>query len=174
MCCKVLCHREVTICSRCLVPRFSAQWSLSTESSASFCDGPPTVDMPFHQRSRKWPSKYISPTAKLHSQQQQTGQLSCWSPHLAVWSSQPTWRHLKTETTHFTMHWREEIPCPTTPPLLHCYQIRQGFFSLSDSTSSLPKLLMLGSHSLHPRSVTAIQTEPQRKTAADPRSPTGG
>lgn len=144
--CKVVYHREVTMCSSCPVPRFSAQWSLSMRSSSLLCDGPPTVDMPFHLRSRKWTSmKYISPTAKLHSQQQQRGLLSCWSPHLAIQSSQPTWRHLKTETTHFTMHWREETPCPTITTIVTPYQTRQGVFQ-PDSTSCLPKILMLDSH----------------------------
>lgn len=123
-------------CYRCLVPRFSAQWFLAMNQSASFCDGLPTVDVLFHSRREKSRCiKCIPPTATLNR--------SCYSKFIAYLEA-PQHRN---SCFQYTLRRSSTLPQNTT--ITTPCQIREGIFSLPDPTSFLPKILMLGSHRTH-------------------------
>lgn len=114
----------------CLVPRFSAQWFLSMDQSASLCDGLPAADVLFHSRREKTRCT----TATLNRSH---------SSKFIAYLEAPQHRN-----SGFPAYAEEEkTPCPKTT--VTPYPIREGIFSLSDPISFPPKIFMLGSHRTH-------------------------
>lgn len=122
-------------CYSCLDPRFSAQWFLSMDQSASLCDGLPAVDILFHSRREKSRCiKCITPTATLNRS------------HYSTFIAFPEAPQHRNSFQHML---KRKSTLPQNTPIVTPCQIRDGIFSLPDPTSFPPKILMLGSHRTH-------------------------
>lgn len=92
--------------------------------------------------------------------------LSCYSKFIAYLEAPQN----RNNSFQYALKGKSTLPQSTT--IVTPYQIRQGFFSLPDSTSCLPKILMLGSHRTHHESPTAIQSHKGRQQQI-PEAPPG-